>query len=198
MGNTPEIADWTGLNITPEEPVQQNGALRKRPRWIWIGLVFAVLGLATILVRQYIEAEETLERMIADAALRHDLDVDLLAAIVKSESGGNPRAVSRARAYGLMQLRLPTAGDMAGRAVGIEELFDPEFNLEMGCRYFKKMLARHNNDVMLALMSYNAGPGNVAKWQRRETDTRKILNKHAFAETRHYVKRVLREAQARK
>lgn len=171
---------------------------KRRARWIWFGVLFSVIGLGVMLGQKYDEAEKGLERLIAATARKHELDVDLVAAIVEAESGGNPRAVSRAKAYGLMQLRRPTAGDMAGRAVGIEELFDPAFNLELGCRYLKRMLARHGNDVILALMSYNAGPGNVAKWQRQQRDPRTILDTLAFGETRHYVKRVLAFANERK
>ena len=189
------FVDLTGTDPSLWRP---EGVSPRRRRFIRAGVVFAIVGLSFILFRTWQKAEEGMERLVAEAAARHRLDRDLVAAVVEAESGGNARAVSRARAYGLMQLRIPTASEMAGRPVGIEELFDPAFNLDLGCRYLRHMLDLHGNNVVLALMAYNAGPGNVNKWRAREPETQKILADHAFPETRAYVTKVLRTARSRR
>jgi soluble lytic murein transglycosylase-like protein len=143
-------------------------------------------------------AVEEIRPLIAMAALRHRIDPDLAAAVVEAESGGNPAAVSRAQAYGLMQVRIPTARDMAGRDVTIEELFDPVVNLDLGCRYLRRMLDRYGGDVRLALMAYNAGPGKVDQWLGEEPDPARALRFKAYGETRAYVLKVLELVRERK
>jgi soluble lytic murein transglycosylase-like protein len=133
--------------------------------------------------------------LIASTARLYQLDAELVEALVEAESSGNPRAVSRAQAYGLMQVRVPTARDMAGRDVTVEELFDPVVNVDLGCRYLRRMLDRYGGDVRLALMAYNAGPGKVDQWRAAEPDPARILSNHAYGETRAYVLKVLSEAR---
>jgi soluble lytic murein transglycosylase-like protein len=162
----------------------------RRRAFVWSGLAFSLLGsIAILLLARRREAEE-LRPLIVGAALRHGLDPDLVTAVVEAESSGNTRAVSRAQAYGLMQVRIPTARDMAGRDVRVEELFDPVVNLDLGCRYLRRMLDRYG-DLRLALMAYNAGPGKVDAWRAQEPDPAKVLYRVAFGETRAYVLRIL-------
>jgi soluble lytic murein transglycosylase-like protein len=184
-------------SLPPAPPLPPEPARSRRPL-IWGGLLFSLLGSIAILVLAHRRAMEELLPDIVMAAARHRLDSDLVAAVVEAESGGNPTAVSRAQAYGLMQVRIPTARDMAGRDVTIEELFDPEVNLDLGCRYLRRMLDRYGNDVRLALMAYNAGPGNVDKWLADEPDAARVLRHKAFGETRAYVLKVLELVRERK
>jgi soluble lytic murein transglycosylase len=72
----------------------------------------------------------------------------------------------------------------------VDELFDPLVNLDLGCRYLRRMLDRYG-DVRLALMAYNAGPGRVDQWLAAEPDPARVLRHHAFGETRAYVLRIL-------
>ena len=162
-----------------------------RRLFIWGGLSFSLLGSIAIVLLAHKRAVEELRPLIASTAIRHRLPVDLVAAIVEAESGGNPSAVSRAQAYGLMQVRVPTARDMAGRDVTVEELFDPVVNLDLGCRYLRRMLDRYGGDVRLALMAYNAGPGRVDAWLLSEPDPALVLRNVAYGETRAYVLKVL-------
>lgn len=132
-----------------------------------------------------------LGEMLAKAGQEHNLDVDLLASIVKAESGGNTRAVSRAGARGLMQLMPKTSSGL-----GVEDSFKPEQNVRGGSTYLDELLKRYDNKLALALAAYNAGPGAVDKYHGIPP----------YHETQAYVARVIhefnrrvlaREAQAR-
>jgi hypothetical protein len=96
--------------------------------------------------------------LIKKLARRHGLDEGLVRAVLAQESGGDPRAVSPKGAMGLMQLMPDTAG-----AMGVTDAFNPEDNLAGGVKYLKYCLGRFQDDVVLALAAYNAGPGAVEK-----------------------------------
>jgi hypothetical protein len=120
--------------------------------------------------------------MLARAGKEHNLDVDLLASVVKAESGGNTRAVSHAGARGLMQLMPDTAAGM-----GVKDSFQPEQNVRGGTAYLDALLNRYQDNLALALAAYNAGPAAVDKY-------RGIPPYH---ETRAYVARVIHEFNRR-
>lgn len=96
------------------------------------------------------------QEAIAEAAERHGLDVKLLHALVLTESGYRPDAISPAGAAGLTQLMPATA-----RELGVEDRFDPIENLRGGADYLARQLRRFE-DLRLALAAYNAGPARVA------------------------------------
>ena len=115
---------------------------------------------------------ETLRPVIMKAAAVYGLDPALIAAVIRSESAFDAKAVSWAGAQGLMQLMPATARDM-----GVYDAFDPEQNVMGGSRYLRKMLDEFNGDLTLALAAYNAGPNRVKRnW--------KVPN---IAETQNYV-----------
>ena len=114
--------------------------------------------------------------LIDDTAERLRVDGLLLASIMEAESGFNPYAISPQGALGLMQVMPDTAGFHS-----VEDLLEPEVNIEVGARYFVRLLDQFDGDVTLALASYNAGPGMV----------RRYGGLPPFPETRHYVDRVL-------
>ncbi|WP_349975617.1 lytic transglycosylase domain-containing protein [Pseudomonas sp. WHRI 8519] len=116
--------------------------------------------------------------LVAAAARMHNVPQALLHALIKAESGYNPKARSAAGAVGLMQLMPGTAKEM-----GVEDVLDPEDNVQGGARYLKRMLNLFDNDITLAVAAYNAGPDAV---RRRGAVP-------PFAETRRYVPNVLRE-----
>jgi len=103
--------------------------------------------------------ERKFHHIISQAATRYQVDVALIKAIILAESGYNPSAISRSGARGLMQLMPITA-----RALGVEDSFNPEHNIDGGVRYFKQLLNRFNQDVKLALAAYNAGSRKVLKY----------------------------------
>jgi len=192
------VADDSATLPGPLPPAPPLLRTQSRRLLIWGGLLFSLLGSIAILVLAHRREWEEIRPLIAAAASRYRLDADLVAAIVEAESSGNPTAASRAQAYGLMQVRVPTARDMVGRDVTVDDLFDPVFNLDVGCRYLRLMLDRFHGDVRLALMAYNAGPGRVDAWLAAEPDPARVLFQLAFGETRAYVLKVLDLTRERK
>ncbi|MGA8366721.1 MAG: lytic transglycosylase domain-containing protein [Candidatus Acidiferrales bacterium] len=93
-----------------------------------------------------------LDQIVRDAAARHDVDPALVKAVISTESGWNPLAVSRKGAVGLMQLIPETA-----QRFGVGNPFDPVQNVEGGTMYLKSLLDRYNGDLKKSLAAYNAG-----------------------------------------
>jgi soluble lytic murein transglycosylase-like protein len=127
--------------------------------------------------------KEEMREMLAHAGAAHNIDQDLLASVVRAESGGQVRAVSRTGARGLMQLMPATA-----TAMGVDDAFKPDQNIAGGTAYLDEMLTRYHDNVALALAAYNAGPGAVDKYH----------GVPPYRETREYVARVIREFNRRK
>ncbi len=124
-----------------------------------------------------------IREMTAKAGRAHDLDVDLLASVIRAESNGNVHAVSRAGARGLMQLMPSTAGDL-----GVQDSFRAEDNINGGTQYLNDLLVRYHDNLALALAAYNAGPAAVDKYHGIPP----------FRETRAYVARIIRDFNQRK
>lgn len=99
-----------------------------------------------------------LESVIRPAATKYGLDPHLVAAVIWTESSGDPNAVSEKGARGLMQLMPETA-----RELGVTQILDPRQNVDGGARYLRQMLDRHGGDLSLALAAYNAGPAAVKR-----------------------------------
>ena len=123
-----------------------------------------------------------LHEMLANAGQAHNLDVDLLASVVKAESNGNTHALSRAGAQGLMQLMPATATDL-----GVKNSFEPGENVRGGSTYLDTLLNRYHENLALALAAYNAGPATVDKYHGIPP----------YRETRVYVARVIHEFNRR-
>lgn len=102
--------------------------------------------------------DDRMEQIIQDAAARHQVDPALVKAVINTESGWNPTAVSRKGAMGLMQLIPGTA-----QRFGVGNPYDPAQNVEGGTTYLKTLLDRYNGDLSKSLAAYNAGEGAVDK-----------------------------------
>ncbi|WEG18488.1 transglycosylase SLT domain-containing protein [Alkalihalophilus pseudofirmus] len=119
--------------------------------------------------------------IINRAASQYGLDPNLIAAVIKAESNFNPNARSHAGARGLMQLMPATAASL-----GVKNSYDPEQNIMAGARYLSMQLKAFGGDIEKALAAYNAGAGNVKKWERNGQ-----WGNIPFKETRNYVPKVL-------
>jgi soluble lytic murein transglycosylase-like protein len=100
--------------------------------------------------------------LVEEAASLNRVDAALLHAMITTESGYNPRALSRKGAGGLMQLMPDTA-----RRYGVSDVFDPAQNIQAGARYLRDLMQMFNNDLNLALAAYNAGEQAVVKYGNR-------------------------------
>jgi Transglycosylase SLT domain len=116
-----------------------------------------------------------IDSAIEQAAARHNVDPNLVRAVVKVESNFNPNAVSRKGAMGLMQLMPSTAKELR-----VKNPFDPEQNVDAGVRHLKQLLESYGGDVKLTLAAYNAGAGAVAR----------SSGVPHYAETQNYVRRI--------
>jgi len=109
------------------------------------------------------------------AAARHNVDPNLVRAVIKVESNFNPQAVSRKGAVGLMQLMPSTA-----RGLSVTDPFDPQQNVEAGVRHLRSLLDNNSGDLPRTLAAYNAGQGAVERHR----------GVPPYAETREYVRRI--------
>jgi soluble lytic murein transglycosylase-like protein len=122
------------------------------------------------LVRRYSPLIET-------ASKNHGVEIALVHAVITAESGYNPGAVSRAGARGLMQLMPDTA-----RRFGVQNIMDPNENIQGGVKYLRELLTMFNGNKELAVAAYNAGENAVIRHGNRIPP---------YAETTHYVPKVL-------
>jgi hypothetical protein len=124
-----------------------------------------------------------LNDVVNSASANYHLDPDLVNSVIHAESGFNAHAVSPKGARGLMQLMPGTATEL-----GVNDVFDPQANVEGGSRYLRELLERYNFDLVKALAAYNAGPERVEQYR----------GVPPFRETRAYVNRIVREYNAKK
>lgn len=115
--------------------------------------------------------------IVEEAARTNEVDEALLHAVIATESGYNPSAVSIKGATGLMQLMPQTA-----RRYGVTDRYNPSQNIQGGARYLKDLLRLFNNDLPLTLAAYNAGEGAVAKFGNKVPP---------YRETKGYVSKVM-------
>ena len=121
------------------------------------------------------------DKMIVDAAKKFDVDAALVSAVIKAESDFNPHEMSHKGARGLMQLMPSTAARF-----GVVDSFDPAANVYGGVRYLRWLLETFHGDADLAVAAYNAGEGNVWKYN----------GVPPFRETITYINRIARHIRA--
>jgi len=117
------------------------------------------------------------DRVIIDAAKKFDVDAALISAVIKQESDFNPRELSNKGARGLMQLMPSTA-----ERFGVSNSFDAKANINGGVQYLRWLLDTFAGNADLAVAAYNAGEGNVWKYN----------GVPPFRETMHYISQIAR------
>jgi soluble lytic murein transglycosylase len=179
-----------------EEAGQYHLALQtlKRAMPAYLGLNFGSLP-------RYL-AEGLFPRPYWDALAKHSsangLDPYLVAALIRQESEFNPNAISRANAYGLMQL-LPQVGQQVAKQLKLKpystaSLLEPLANIQLGTRYFRQMVDDNGGKVEYALAAYNAGNHRVTDWRVNGEfrDMPEFVESIPFTETREYVQAIVR------
>ena len=125
---------------------------------------------------QAVNSPSSLEGYFQQASNTYGVDINLLKAVAKQESGFKANVVSSAGAIGIMQLMPGTAA-----AMGVNDPYNAQENIMGGAKYLSQMLNKYNGNIALALAAYNAGSGNVDKYGGIPP----------FSETQNYVKKVL-------
>lgn len=134
-------------------------------------------------------------------AAKNGLDPYMVASLIRQESEFNPGAISKANAYGLMQM-LPSVGKQMAKAEGIRhfdtsQLLDPSTNIRLGTRYLRQTLDKFDGHEEYAFAAYNAGDERVADWRAagnyRGFD--EFVESIPFTETREYVQAIVRNEQ---
>jgi soluble lytic murein transglycosylase-like protein len=120
-------------------------------------------------------SQDRLSMLVAEASHQYHVRPEVVQAVIDAESHGDPAAISRAGAEGLMQLMPGTSEEYR-----VGNPFDPQANVDGGTHYLADLLHRYRGDLRLALAAYNAGPGAVAA-------AHGVPN---FAETQAYVARI--------
>lgn len=118
-----------------------------------------------------------LEEIILQTGKRHGIDPHLIAAVIHQESGGKQFAISNKGAVGYMQLMPATFKQFSQNG---KNIFDAEDNINAGVAYLKFLSDKYDGDINKVLAGYNAGPGNVSKYNGIPP----------FAETRRFVENV--------
>lgn len=118
---------------------------------------------------------QMIDKIVEETAMRHDVDPNLVRAIIKVESNFNPQACSQKGAMGLMQLMPTTA-----KSLNVTNPYDPAQNVDAGVRHFKQLLESYHGNVELSLAAYNAG----------STAVRRSRGVPRYRETQNYVKRI--------
>jgi hypothetical protein len=126
---------------------------------------------------QLVHSREEYNDLIAEAAAKNKLPVELVHAVITAESAYQPDAISSAGAVGLMQLMPET-----GRRMGVSNRYDPVQNVHGGTRYLRFLMDLFNNNVVLAVAGYNAGENAVIQYGNKIPP---------YAETQEYVRRVV-------
>lgn len=117
-----------------------------------------------------------LEQIFDKASYTYNVSKDLLKAMAKAESNFRADATSRCGAMGIMQLMPGTAASL-----GVTDAYDPEQNIMGGAQYISRLLEKYNGNLSYAIAAYNAGSGNVDKYDGIPP----------FNETQNYVAKVL-------
>ena len=173
--------------------------------WLWAVAAVALVDAVALGWFLYIRwREHSQDTVIRAAAARYGVDDALVKAVVWRESWFDPMARGKAGEIGLMQIREPAAREWAEaeRIAGFhhEHILDPGSNTLAGAWYLAKLLRRYpqtDDPVPYALADYNAGRGNVLRWNQgvAATNSQQVRAQMTFPGTRHYIEQVMRRRE---
>ena len=136
--------------------------------------------------------------IIKEEAAKNNIDPYLILAIIKTESGFDKNVTSSKQAKGLMQIMNSTAEEMnqdEKLELTEESIYNENINIALGCKDLSSLIKKYNGNYYLAVISYNAGMGNVDKWLKEgiiNNDLDDIVNNNIpFKETKNYLKKVI-------
>lgn len=167
---------------------------------IWLLLALCILGLAAYLLSVSRQGK-SFNPQIKAAAQRYNVDPLLVRAVIWEETRFHPNRRGKAGEIGLMQIREPAALEWAGaehvQNFSHEHCFDPGTNTLAGTFYLSRLLKRYaqtDDPVPYALADYNAGRGNLLKWNSGEaaTNSAVFVQQIGFPGTRAYVNSIRR------
>ncbi|SHH94181.1 lytic transglycosylase domain-containing protein [Clostridium grantii] len=164
-------------------------------RIIIIGLMILVVGISGKSIAKYFYPL-TYWEWVVEYSEQYEIDPYFVFAIIKAESNFNYNAESPKGARGLMQI-MPDTAQWAASLMGTEDysddkLFQPDFNIKLGCWYLNNLKKEFGDNNKLILAAYNGGRGNVNKWLDNEEYSLdgEELHNIPFGETDKYIKRV--------
>ena len=195
LGETLEARrEWFQL-IKPFSNTELRIAAALASQWQWHDMAIATLAQAQAW-------DEVLERFprpyaerFTEAARTRGVPVTLAMAVARRESGFWTEARSPVGAEGLMQLMPRTARSVA-KSIDLDDstnlvLTQADINIKLGTAYLGQLLQRFDDNRILALAAYNAGPSRAKKWYANPKPVDAFIESIPFAETRAYVKAVL-------
>lgn len=168
-------------------------------RWLLrLAFVAIVAGIVVLGIRD--RRENRFDKFIVPAAQKYGTSPALVKAIIWQESRFNPNARGGAGEIGLMQIRSAAAHEWAAAekisSFAHQQIFDPAQNIAAGTWYIAKLSRRYphtDNPLVYALADYNAGRGNVLRWNKgvAETNSAVFLEQMTYPGTRKYIENVL-------
>jgi len=169
-------------------------------RLIYLLILLAVFALISFLLGHPFNARlfytYHYRESVQTFASLHQLDPLFVAAVIHTESGFDSDAVSEKGARGLMQI-MPATAEWVAQQIGAdycpEMLFDPHYNIKIGCWYLANLFQEFNGETVIVLAAYNGGRGEVSRWLDEGIwdGSEAELNRIPFSETRNFVRRVL-------
>jgi soluble lytic murein transglycosylase len=161
-------------------------------QWHWHDIAIATLAQSKAWDEVKIRFPMAYSDLFAHQALKHGVPMPLAMAVARRESGFWNEARSPVGAEGLMQL-MPSTARLVVKgldlpAVTTDSLNDPAVNIQLGTAYLGQMLQQFNDNRVLALAAYNAGPSRVQRWKQRKAPIDAWIESIPFKETRAYVK----------
>ncbi|OOB80002.1 MAG: lytic transglycosylase [Epulopiscium sp. Nele67-Bin001] len=159
-------------------------------------LILIILIILVVTKSVYMLYPMPYKEYIFELADEYDLEPTLIYAIIQTETHFDYMAVSRSNAKGLMQI-MDMTGEWGADELDIDDftpemLFNPYVNIRIGTWYIDKLISQYDANVDMALMAYNAGSGNVAKWlaDTKYSSDGKTVHTIPFNETKNYIKKV--------